>query len=64
MSIFTESDRWKHFLFSIPAGLLLTILFVLGLGIGMEFKDKQWGGIWDWYDLMFTFLGGLIGQAL
>lgn len=30
----------------------------------MEFKDTQWGGKWDWYDFMFTILGGVVGQIL
>lgn len=59
-----DSNRMKHFLYAIPCGLLLTILFVLGLASGMEFKDKQWGGKWDWLDLLATVLGGLIGQAI
>lgn len=64
MSWFTESNRWKHFVLAIPAGALLTILFALGLGMGMEFKDRQWGGKWDWLDLLATVLGGLVGQAI
>ena len=61
---FVKSNRWKHFIYAIPAGFLLTFLFALGLGVGMEFKDRQWGGKWDWVDLFFTALGGLVGQAL
>ena len=60
----TESNRIKHFLYAIPCGVFLTILFVCGLAVGMEFKDKQWGGKWDWLDLLATVLGGLIGQAV
>jgi hypothetical protein len=30
----------------------------------MEFKDKQWGGKWDWGDWLCTMLGGLVGQAV
>ena len=59
-----ESNRMKHFLYAIPCGVLLTILFVGGLAAGMEFKDKQYGGKWDWLDLLATVLGGLIGQAI
>lgn len=59
----TDSNRMKHFLYAIPCGLL-TILFVGGLAIGMEFKDKQYGGKWDWLDILATLLGGLIGQAI
>ena len=40
MSWIKESNRDKHLLYAIPCGLIGTILFVLGLAIGMEFKDK------------------------
>ena len=59
-----ESNRPKHFLYSVPIGFIFTILCVLGVASGMEFKDKQWGGKWDWLDLTATMLGGLVGQAL
>ena len=64
MNKFLQSNRWKHFLFAIPIGLVFTILCVLGVAGGMEFKDKQWGGEWDWYDFGYTLLGGLIGQII
>lgn len=64
MSWFTESNRWKHFVYAIPVGYIFTILCVLGLATGMEFKDKLWGGEYDWIDWLATMLGGLIGQAL
>lgn len=60
----TESNREKHFLYAIPAALIGTFLFVLGLAAGMEFKDRQHGGKWDWLDFLATVLGGIVGQAL
>lgn len=57
-----ESNRFKHFIFAIPVGILLTLLGVIGIAIGMEFKDKQYGGKWDWLDFLATILGGIIGQ--
>ena len=60
----TESNRLKHFLYAIPIGFVLTILCVIGVASGMEFKDKCWGGKWDWLDWTATVLGGLIGQGL
>lgn len=60
----TESNRDKHLLYAIPAAFIGTILFVAGLAFGMEFKDKQWGGKFDWLDLLATMIGGLIGQIL
>ena len=60
----TESNRQKHFLYAIPIGFLFTILCVLGVASGMEFKDKQYGNQWDWLDWTATILGGLVGQLI
>lgn len=64
MSWFTKSHRWQHFLYAIPASLLLTFFFGLGLGVGMEFKDKKWGDKWDWIDFLCTTLGSIIGGGI
>ena len=64
MNKFLESNRWKHFLYAIPIGLILTILCVIGVAGGMEFKDKMYGNSWDWYDFGYAILGGAIGQIL
>lgn len=58
------SNRNKHFKYAILPGFLFTILCVLGLASGMEFKDKQYGNKWDWLDWLATMLGGMVGQAL
>lgn len=57
-----ESNRTKHLLYAIPIGFIGTILAVLGCAFGMEFKDKQWGGKFDWLDIAATMIGGAIGQ--
>lgn len=59
-----ESNRPKHFFYAIPIALVFTILAVLGCAFGMEFKDKQYGGSFDWLDILATMLGGLVGQIL
>lgn len=59
-----ESNRPKHLLYAIPIGLVFTILAVLGCAFGMEFKDKQYGGKFDWLDIATTMIGGAIGQLL
>ena len=59
-----ESDRQKHLLYAIPIGLVFTILAVLGCAFGMEFKDKQYGGKFDWLDIAATMIGGVIGQLI
>ena len=64
MSWIKESNRPKHFLYAIPIGLVFTILAVLGCAFGMEFKDKQHGGKFDWLDIAATMIGGLIGQLI
>ncbi len=64
MNWITRSNRLKHFLYAIPCALILSILFVGGLAAGMEYKDKAWGGAWDWLDFIATILGGIVGQML
>lgn len=59
-----ESNRTKHLLYAIPIGFICTILAVLGCAFGMEFKDKQYGGKFDWLDISATMIGGAIGQVL
>lgn len=56
-----ESNRQKHLLY---AGLVFTILAVLGCAFGMEFKDKEYGDKFDWLDIAATMIGGAIGQLL
>lgn len=58
------SNRWKHLCGGFVLGLFLTVLCSLGCAGGMEFKDRQWGGRWDWIDFALTVAGGLIGQAV
>lgn len=60
----TESNRKKHFLYAVPIGFIFTELCVLGVAFGMEFKDKQYGGKFDWLDITATVLGGLVGQVI
>jgi len=63
MSWITQSNRLNHFKYAIPIGFVFTILCVLGVATGMEFKDKQWGGTFDPLDWLATMLGGLVGQV-
>lgn len=61
---FNISNRPKHFFLAIPIGFFLTLLCVIGVASGMEFKDMQYGNKWDWADWVYTILGGIIGQSL
>lgn len=60
---FLESNRWKHFLYAIPAGAI-NLWLAIGLALGMEFKDAQHGGKFDWVDATCTVVGGFVGAAL
>jgi hypothetical protein len=64
MALFDDKTRWQHFGWAIPVGVVFTILCVLGVATGMEFKDYQWCGKADWRDWVCTMLGGLVGQAV
>ena len=59
-----KSNRKRHLLYAIPAAFIGTILYSTGLAFGMEFKDKQYGGMFDWVDIAATEIGGLIGESL
>lgn len=52
----------KHLLFAMPIGFFLTILCVIGVASGLEYKDLAYGNKWDWVDWFATILGGMIGQ--
>lgn len=60
---FLESNRWKHFLYAIPAGTI-NFWLAIGLALGMEFKDAQHGGEFDWVDATCTAVGGFAGAVL
>ncbi|MBQ4388028.1 MAG: hypothetical protein II822_10555 [Prevotella sp.] len=62
--LFTDKTRWQHFAWAIPIGAVLTILCVLGVASGMEFKDMKYGNAWDWKDWLCTMLGGTVGQMV
>ena len=62
--LFTDRTRWQHFCYAIPIAIVFTILCVLGVATALEFKDKQWGGLWDWKDWFCTMLGGVVGQLV
>lgn len=59
-----ESNRWKHLVYAIPCGVVLGWEFTVGLAVGMEFKDKLWGGKPDFIDYILTCVGGLIGWGV
>lgn len=64
MKWLSESNRDKHLLYAIPIAIVFTILCVLGVATALEFKDKQYGNMFDWLDWLATMIGGIIGQII
>lgn len=64
MEWFTKSNRNTHFFVGIITGMLFTIISPISIAFALEAKDKQWGGKFDWIDIIFTIAGGVIGQTL
>ena len=61
---FKQSNRWKHLLYGFLVSIIAGFAFTIGCAAGMEFKDRAWGGEWDWIDFGLTVAGGLAGLAL
>lgn len=66
----TESNHWKHLVGGFAVGLLSfsgvwSALYTSAVAAScLEFKDKCWGGKWDWIDWSFTVFGGVLAAGL
>lgn len=65
---FKQSNRYKHFLYGAAIGLLPNsfynaMLLSVGVASALEYKDKTWGGKWDWCDWWLTVVGGMLGYT-
>ena len=67
---FHESHRWQHLSGGILIGLLslgcwyAAMLAGVGIASALEFKDKSWGGKWDWTDWVITIAGAAGGFGI
>ena len=59
-----ESNRLKHLIYAITIGFIFSIICVIGVASGLEYKDCLYGNKWDWLDWIATLIGGLVGQVL
>ena len=66
---FKTSNRWKHLVGGILIGLGANSIYCaayagIGIASALEFKDKLWGGKWDWIDWLLTIIGVAIGYSI
>lgn len=64
---FKESNRWKHLLGGCVVGIGANDYYCAAysgilVASALEYKDRAWGGKWDWIDLGLTLVGVVIGQ--
>ena len=64
MSWLKESNRLEHLRYGYITACYLSVLFTIGCAVGMEFKDWQYGGKFDFLDIAATALGGILGQIV
>lgn len=62
MNWLKESDRLEHLRYGYITACFLSVLFTAGCAVGMEFKDQQYVGKFDFLDIAATVLGGILGQ--
>lgn len=62
MSWLKESNRLEHLRYGYITACFLSVLFTIGCAVGMEFKDWQYGGKFNFLDIAATALGGILGQ--
>lgn len=59
------SNRWKHLVGGAVIGAAMfnvidAVMACAAVGGALEFKDKAWGGKWDWIDFGLTLAGGVV----
>lgn len=70
MNWLNKSHHWQHLLGGIVIGILslgcwyTAALAGIGVASTLEFKDKSWGGKWDWTDLIITVVGVIVGFGI
>lgn len=64
MSWLNESNRTEHLRYGYILATYLSMIFTAGCAVGMEFKDWQYGGKFDWLDIAATIIGGILGQVI
>ena len=63
------SNRYKHFVGGIVIGFFSDSNYCAAysgvlVAASLEFKDRAWGGKWDWIDFGCTLVGTLVGRLI
>ena len=66
---FSKSNRYKHLCGGVVVGLIIisgfdAILGTTAVAMALEYKDKAYGGKWDWINIACTCIGGVIGSIV
>ena len=61
MSWLKESSSLDHLRYGYITACYLSVLFATGCAVGMEFKDWQYGGKFDFLNIAATVLGCILG---
>lgn len=66
---FSKSNRWKHLVGGVCIGACsgswFTAIYASLLTAGaLEYKDKAYGGKWDWVDFGLTIAGTCLGRLM
>lgn len=59
-----NTDKVKHFAVCFGGTVIFGVGFGIGAGLAAEYKDKAWGGKWDWYDIVADALGTVAGALI
>lgn len=58
------SNHYKHILACFIIALLEGLIPAITVGIAVEYKDKLWGGKFDWNDIAADCIGAIIGAIV
>lgn len=59
-----KSNNWKHLFSCMTLGIICGFAPAMFMGIGVEYKDKQWSGKFNWRDVWVDFIGAVIGSLI
>lgn len=60
----TRVDRIAHLFVCFFGSAVFGYGFGIGAGIAAEYKDKVWGGGWDWWDIAADAMGTVLGELV